>query len=527
METSAEFAKLLSTLAVEFINMSPERINLEINTALERIGNYAKVDRSYIFRFSEDGVTMSNTHEWSARGVEPQSKRLQDLSVRYYDWMCSKIKQGEMLFVPRVHELDGFAENEKEEWIRQDVKSLINFPLHYKDEVIGFIGFHAVKKEAKWSEEILALLKIAGDMIASVLVREYEEVERQREVQEFSVLNQLANASTEADTVEELLERAVDIVGRAVDSDVFGIGMIDQDDPGVVHGYLRDKTGESIGLDFNARKGIVGRVLAYGRPALVDDVRKDPDYVKLREDVRSQLVAPIRVGGRVVGAVNMESFQEKAYTDWDLQLITLMAGQLGTMVEKLQLFEQVQDLAIHDSLTGLYNRRYFFEAAQKEFAQARRYGYKLTAMMLDLDKFKTINDFLGHAIGDELLIAIADVLNKHVRVADLVARYGGDEFVALLTGCDVNAAVNLSNRLLNRFNLQATEIIQSGIEVTASFGIAGLTDDCLDVENLVDWADQALLAAKREKDSQFMVWEPGIRIKEEENTRGWLFGFKL
>ena len=159
--------------------------------------------------------------------------------------------------------------------------------------------------------------------------------------------------------------------------------------------------------------------------------------------------------------------------------------------------QEVERLAITDSLTSLYNRRHLFELADREFQRARRYQLPLSVMMVDIDEFKRVNDTYGHAIGDQVLQGVAECCRKELRGVDVIGRYGGDEFVALLPETGLSEACQVAERLRKTIAERVLDTKAGRVTVTVSLGIAVLDDDQLTPETLLDHADQSLYRAKQ------------------------------
>jgi len=164
--------------------------------------------------------------------------------------------------------------------------------------------------------------------------------------------------------------------------------------------------------------------------------------------------------------------------------------------------QQIKDLAEKDSLTGLYNRRYLFEWAEVELFRSIRYKYEISIILLDIDFFKKINDIHGHKSGDITLIRFASIMEECSRKSDLVVRYGGEEFLIILTNTGQEGALKFAEILLNR--IRKTEIRLSGekiINVTASLGISSRDfsrdEQNISLEELIDLADRAMYNAKK------------------------------
>jgi diguanylate cyclase (GGDEF)-like protein len=174
------------------------------------------------------------------------------------------------------------------------------------------------------------------------------------------------------------------------------------------------------------------------------------------------------------------------------------------ITEKKQVDEELraakqyaEELAQHDELTGLKNRRAFFEQGNRIFEQAKRFRHPISVIMMDIDHFKMINDSYGHSVGDKVLRAVAEPLQRLVREIDIVARMGGEEFAFVLPETGLEEAVNLAERL--RSEIEDLVVTNDGhrIKITASFGVAACMDGDGNIEVLLTDADNALYVAKK------------------------------
>jgi diguanylate cyclase (GGDEF)-like protein len=169
-------------------------------------------------------------------------------------------------------------------------------------------------------------------------------------------------------------------------------------------------------------------------------------------------------------------------------------------INKAQLWE----MAVTDSLTGLYVRRYFMAKFQEEIHRAERYKKVLTVVMADLDRFKSVNDNYGHTAGDRVLRAVGKFLQKNIRDVDILARYGGEEFVILLPENDKQEAYTVSERLRQGFAELQLEALP---QLTMSLGIASYPQDGKNLEQLIKRADTALYAAKQMGRNKVVAYE--------------------
>ncbi|ACX52572.1 diguanylate cyclase [Ammonifex degensii KC4] len=182
-------------------------------------------------------------------------------------------------------------------------------------------------------------------------------------------------------------------------------------------------------------------------------------------------------------------------------------GRLGAAaLVNSYLYREVKELAERDGLTGLYNRRKFWEIFLKELERAKRYRRKLAILLLDVDNFKDYNDTFGHLAGDECLRRIGEVIGKEIRASDTAARYGGEEFVILLVETGGEGAVAVAERLRHRVE----DIGKREPFPTISLGVAVFPEDAQSAEALLTCADNALYTAKRSGKNR-TVWRGKIR----------------
>ncbi len=197
--------------------------------------------------------------------------------------------------------------------------------------------------------------------------------------------------------------------------------------------------------------GLVGHVAATGlaqaQTQLCDAALIYPQLVQ-DEKIKSVALAPLHDSTGVSGVVGVFTRTLRQVSKSDMRLLSSIGNQVGLALHNARLYEQIQQQARTDALTGLFNRRYWMELAEREFTRAQRLHTSLIALMIDLDQFKRINDAFGHAIGDQTLHATATVLAANVRTIDLVGRYGGDEFVILLPNCEPAQAQQIVQRLI-------------------------------------------------------------------------------
>jgi diguanylate cyclase (GGDEF)-like protein len=218
--------------------------------------------------------------------------------------------------------------------------------------------------------------------------------------------------------------------------------------------------------------------------------------------IRSLICVPILIADQVAGLLYLYKTEGAArlFAEHDLPLALGISHQAALTIQRARLLEKVQQLevwATTDDLTRVYNRRQFFMLGDREFHRARRFGRPLTALMLDVDRFKAVNDEYGHAAGDAILKAVAERCRAHLRDVDLLGRYGGDELVALLAETEAASAVTIAERCRQALADRPVDTPAGALAVTLCIGIATRTEQHVELAALLLEADAALYAAKR------------------------------
>jgi diguanylate cyclase (GGDEF)-like protein len=181
------------------------------------------------------------------------------------------------------------------------------------------------------------------------------------------------------------------------------------------------------------------------------------------------------------------------FSELEMQLLTLYANHTAVAMENAKLYEDLRRLAVSDSLTGLFNRRHFWQALERELARAQRYTRPLSLILLDVDGFKKYNDAYGHLAGDETLRELGKLLGRLIRRTDVLARYGGDEFVLVMSDTDRAGAIEVADKIGKAV---AAHRFPHG-SVTVSLGVAAFPEDAPGDKSLVETADAFLYAAKQ------------------------------
>jgi diguanylate cyclase (GGDEF)-like protein/PAS domain S-box-containing protein len=269
-------------------------------------------------------------------------------------------------------------------------------------------------------------------------------------------------------------------------------------------------------------KGIVGRIWEKGTPLLVNDSHswkwRSAEYKN--SPARALVGAPIRRGEEFLGVLDIMAPLPHQYTQADVEMLGMFATQAAIAIRNARLYNRIEQIAVTDELTGLFNRHGFFQLGEREFERALRLKRSLAVLMLDIDHFKNVNDTYGHGTGDQVLRALADCFRKSIRGIDVAGRYGGEEFVLILPETLRPRAVQIAERL--RRSVASCSIPTSQVngdvpgvilKITVSIGVAVLQPDDAKLAVLVNRADQALYQAKHAGRNRVIVWEESAEGK--------------
>jgi diguanylate cyclase (GGDEF)-like protein len=302
----------------------------------------------------------------------------------------------------------------------------------------------------------------------------------------------------------QMHQMIVDACAVAVDAHKASLAIYDPERRSLsvtaTHGYpaslvrhLRIRPGE----------GIIGSVFRTGRALRVDDIRRlDDAPPRLRYRTTSFISVPLTGSGHVLGVISVsDPRRAPQFSRRDLRTLRTMASIARLGLDRAKAIEQAS-AAVHaaaiDPLTGLFNRRHFLARLQEEVERAKRQSSPLTVMMLDVDNFKQLNDRYGHLMGDAVLRAVGDVLRRSVRLFDVCARHGGDEFAIMMPGSGPESGRQIAERIREGVEdaRPAGGSWSAELRLTTSIGIASFANST--TEDLIDRADQALYAAKRQ-----------------------------
>ena len=228
------------------------------------------------------------------------------------------------------------------------------------------------------------------------------------------------------------------------------------------------------------------------------ELRAKQRMVSPKATLKSHLTLPLAVEGEILGCLSLNSDEPNAFDAQDLQFLSVIGYQMAASLKHFQRFSSVKNMATYDTLTGLYNRRYFEERLGVEAEKSFYSGVPLSLVMVDIDHFKKVNDTFGHTEGDQILCKISSLLKNSVRRKDTVARYGGEEFMLILPEAGLEQSFVIAERIRQLVEKTLFEVGRAQVNLTLSMGISNFPSHRVkSKEELIKMADQALYDAKR------------------------------
>ena len=357
----------------------------------------------------------------------------------------------------------------------------------------GVMAARSTEREHMFEERDLEVMQTAAGQVSVAVENARLFAEEQRRSRQLAFLNSISKTAISSEDAEQMLLEIVGHIQKNFRFDHIGIGIFDYARKDVEIKAEAGTTAKALGKRIPLGVGILGRVARTGETALVQTTTGEAHLQGVLPDSRAVLCIPIIYGETLLGVLNVESRQEDAFSPDDMLIMNTLADLLATALHNSFVFQKLQQQSITDGLTGIKTRRFFWEALTSEWKRASRSGRPFSVVLIDLDKFKEVNDSLGHLEGDLVLARVGRLLEQKCRQSNVVSRYGGDEFIILMPETGVEQAQILAERL--RLWLATDPMLQEH-HITGSFGVASFPVHGLSAEDIIRVADSGMYASK-------------------------------
>ncbi|HTZ96096.1 MAG TPA: diguanylate cyclase [Terriglobales bacterium] len=356
----------------------------------------------------------------------------------------------------------------------------------------GVMAARSTEREFLFEQRDLEVMQTAASQVSVAVENARLFAEEQRRSRQLAFLNSISKTAISSEGAEQMLREIVAHIQKNFRFDHIGIGIFDYAQKDIEIKAEAGTTAKTLGKRIPLGAGILGRVARTGESALVQGSGA-AGLQGILPDSRAVLCIPIAYGETLLGVLNVESQKEDAFNPQDVLIMNTLADLLATALHNSFVFQKLQQQAITDPLTGIKTRRFFWEALTAEWKRASRSGRPFSVVFIDLDKFKEVNDSLGHLEGDLVLARVGRLLEQKCRQSNVVARYSGDEFVVLMPETGIEQAQVLADRLRDWLNTDPT---LKEHHITGSFGVASFPLHGLSAEDIVRVADSGMYISK-------------------------------
>ncbi len=390
-------------------------------------------------------------------------------------------------------------------------RSAISVPLLYEGVVVGAISTQSYQPNA-YIEEDLELLQAIADMAVVAINNSQHVMELDARRREAERIEEIGRAVASSLETKEVLRTVNDAVLELLQADASTVWLLEDGQAKVASsgGKIRLPEGTVWPLSDALHQAIVRD----RRPIIVEDLSRSqliPPEIAKETRAGSILLVPLVLDDEVMGGLSASKIQKGAIPQEEVEILLRLANQTTVALANARLHESIRALSLTDPLTDLPNRRHLDLHLRREVAAARR-GRHVCVVLFDLNDFKLHNDRLGHVVGDQILRYFGRILLSETRAMNLAARYGGDEFISVLTDIPRKGAVSHAKRVERRV---ASHPQLSGYGLTVSYGLAEFDPvKMFEIEDLVQAADRDLYRAKQERGEKREI--PGSRSRRED-----------
>jgi diguanylate cyclase (GGDEF)-like protein len=372
-------------------------------------------------------------------------------------------------------------------------KCLIAAPIFLGNKASGIMVAMNPDREFVFEQRDLDVLVTAAGQASVAVENARLFAEEQRRSRQLAFLNNISRTAISSDDPVHMLSQIAGEIQKNFSFDHIGIGLLDYGTKEIEIKAEAGATAHAMGRRIPLGAGILGRVARTGERALVQNALPG-NLSGILPDSRAVLCIPITYGEMLLGVLNIENRNENAFSPQDVLILNTLADLLATALHNAFVFQKLQQQSITDGLTGIKTRRFFWEALSAEWKRASRSGRPFSVVLIDLDKFKEVNDTMGHFEGDLVLARVGRLLEQKSRQSNVVARYGGDEFIVLMPETGAEQAQVLAERLRQWL---AADPTLSEHHITGSFGVASFPMHGFSIEDIIRVADAGMYVSKR------------------------------
>jgi diguanylate cyclase (GGDEF)-like protein len=470
---------------------------------------------------SEQLKTFKPSFKFAIYLIDPESNSfiLQDTSIEHFsnsinikNKIFHKIFNEEQTLLVKPNEY-------QDEWTEffADIETnssnrLLGSKISYNKSPIGCLfAFIDDVRRVESNDQIIIRLFANQITLSLSLIDNIESLQKHHTIQE--KINSLVNTVNISENKSVLYEKTVEICQSIFIYDKLTIMVSYQD---IEHARIEYVDGYSLDISrdevFSLKNSIFANVIQGNQIINAKDIKNDfgkryrfYDNENTKRSISSVIAVPILINQDVSGCIALERFEEKEYSAINLFYLEKIAQTLNVLLQWQSEYHKMYLNTTHDNLTGLLNYRAFLNRLDIEMNRALRTNQSLVIIIVDVDKFKRINDTFGHQIGNIALKKISDLISSSVRNIDVVARFSGEEFIIAVSNSNKNGAEQIADRIVSNVANNIFIFNDQRIKITVSAGMAEFPNESDQVQKLIDVADKAMYTAKKHGGNTFSV----------------------
>lgn len=494
---------------------------LDVDALLERIysGMRRVLDAASFFIAFYDQTAAEVRYEIEVNDGERRPKRSRPASNQLVEHV---VRSAQPLlirdhFVEEARRL-GFEPN-------KPMASVCAVPLILYDRPVGVMVVHSLK-ERMFDEGHVELLRVLANEAGIAMENARLFAEEQKKSRQLMLINNVSSHGITTLDPREMLTKIVAEMEKQLPYDHIGIALLNHSAKELVVDAESGLRRDALGRQIQVGEGLIGQVARSGQLSIVREVTHSSPALVLADSVASVAV-PVTYGEKFLGVLYVESSEPRDFAEPDVQLLRTLADLFAGALHNALTFQKAQEQAITDGLTGVKTHRFLMETLSSEWKRSMRANRPLSLVLMDLDRFKFVNDFYGHLEGDVVLQRVAQILDQNCRRSDVVARYGGDEFVILMPETSIEQARQLAHKLRMWI---AEDALLRDKNITGSFGIAAFPLHGATPQELIQVADSSMYLSKHQGGNAVSVAEqgdPADRKKWKKDVLEAYLGVKL
>lgn len=516
-----------------------------LNTLMEKCKQIAPVD-VFTVALYDASKSQVNFIKFNDKGKEKKPITLINHLEQY---MTGKvILKRSLIHIPDCDDEIIVKKSDLQHTTQHHARTYLGIPLFRGSQVTGVLSVQSYEPHSLSREQIQTLEIIASQAAIAIENARLYDVTRRR-AEEMTLLYEISLELSANLNMDQVLRNLLEKCRLLLPIDSFYVAIYEESTHLIYYPLFFDQGSfKNIPVrDMRVAPGLTGEVILSAKTIYLNDTL-DPKIAEQYQIIhiggtptRSFVGVPMIVRGRVIGVISAQSYFPNYYSDEHIRLLETVATQAAIAVENSRLYEaarkeimerrqaqedlqqtnqelqvqlhrveslqeELREQAIRDVLTGLFNRRYLDETFAKKLNRTKRKESSLAVIMLDIDHFKSFNDTYGHTAGDELLAMLGDLLRKQTRQSDVACRYGGEEFIILLSDTPLDVATKRAEEIRRGFEESSIRFEEKELRATISIGIAIYPDHGDQPEALIIQADQALYQAKSNGRNQVVAW---------------------